>query len=757
MNRDKKTSFLIRICCIMGVGILCGCGRESLGAAGKSSTDTGYREEHYEWAETGFAQADDVPEEALLFLSDYERLDFEPPEETEAELHYQAVGENVFFLLDIYYSKEEALYYLRNSDKPSESLLLSPVDWGIGNGSIQGMAVQDEKKLVFWVGSDYQKSGLDGAYQHYYAVYTDDTGRLLEKVDIIETLKEYRIWEDSGYAGGVSCCDGEGNLYLCDDKNKEIYVVNREGRLVLKSSYPAGEEGDSLQAFRASEGEVVFAYQAGNQTELFCLNTEKDGKKLLAVEKFSEVCQWYGLKGHMLYYATDKELIRWNVATGERKIIVNLQENGVTNVYGSFLAETSDGIRMLFSERKECYALTFSEEEPQTKEQFVFCNIYGKDSFLEGRLAEFSRKNQMYTISYRDAADEDSAGKVLMEMANGAGPDMLFVSQEDMEKLQDVHALADLGQLLEDRTKEVLLPGVVEMGSFEGGIYGLPLYISVETVASSRKYWPKDSWTTAEIIELLEEQTALQGIYLDYFGQDSYFYNMYFLIGANLENSVFIKGAQGFDCELFRSVLRTVKDRTSESGYAGEILEAVGQGAYLGQQYPVFDMASFGTMYKRIGQDGFMAGYPVDTGRGNFIERSGMIVVNQSAAEKEGLYELLQYLYGVESQALLERKISVRLDIPERLVEYDEEENAYYWNRANGYRTLLPRKEDGSSYLEEYVAFLKGVTSRSAHSDELFDIVMEEADSYFYSDKDMEEVIEVIQRRVNLYVSEKER
>ena len=43
----------------------------------------------------------------------------------------------------------------------------------------------------------------------------------------------------------------------------------------------------------------------------------------------------------------------------------------------------------------------------------------------------------------------------------------------------------------------------------------------------------------------------------------------------------------------------------------------------------------------------------------------------------------------------------------------------------------------------------------SYDSDEMFMLVMEEADSYFNSDKDLDSVVELIQRRVQLYMDER--
>lgn len=66
----------------------------------------------------------------------------------------------------------------------------------------------------------------------------------------------------------------------------------------------------------------------------------------------------------------------------------------------------------------------------------------------------------------------------------------------------------------------------------------------------------------------------------------------------------------------------------------------------------------------------------------------------------------------------------------------------------------LKAKADGTSYLEEYLRLLKSAVPAAFDSDELFSMVMEEANVYFISDKNVDEVIDIIQSRVQIYLDE---
>lgn len=131
-----------------------------------------------------------------------------------------------------------------------------------------------------------------------------------------------------------------------------------------------------------------------------------------------------------------------------------------------------------------------------------------------------------------------------------------------------------------------------------------------------------------------------------------------------------------------------------------------------------------------------------------------MLVVNQNAMEKEEVRELVNNLLSLESQQMLSRAISVRMDIPEALLEYNASGKSYFWKSPNNTGYQLPARADGSSYLEEYSELLQKAQPIAFDSDDIFNIVMEEADTYFHSDKDLDTIIDVIQKRVQLYLDE---
>lgn len=73
---------------------------------------------------------------------------------------------------------------------------------------------------------------------------------------------------------------------------------------------------------------------------------------------------------------------------------------------------------------------------------------------------------------------------------------------------------------------------------------------------------------------------------------------------------------------------------------------------------------------------------------------------------------------------------------------------------GNGRYKALEAKENGSSFLEEYVAALKGLEGQDSRAEAVIDIVESEAELYFSGDRAAEQIAGIIQNRVQLYLDE---
>lgn len=126
-------------------------------------------------------------------------------------------------------------------------------------------------------------------------------------------------------------------------------------------------------------------------------------------------------------------------------------------------------------------------------------------------------------------------------------------------------------------------------------------------------------------------------------------------------------------------------------------------------------------------------------------------MVNARSENLEAVSAFLEYLLSFEMQSRLGMDgISVRTNMADRMIEFDEE-NGYVWIVPSFGMLVLQTFEDPT---EEYNAFLQRCEPYH-YNHEIFDIVWEESQAYFFGDKDALTVTRTIDNRVQLYLDER--
>ncbi len=683
-----------------------------------------------------------------LYTTGYDSVPYETPAEIISHKCTQIAFADSFYILDTYYTQKTIFYYfqkLTGSGETGERIPLSPNMWDIEDGTILGMDIVDDSRCVFLA---------DQGGKRYHMIYTDSQGNLIDSQELTEL--------PVGGSYTLLGCDSRGNLYLDDPGSHDIYLLDSDGKLLQSYSYSPSGGAAELESFRTSGGDRVIICDTPEEQTWLRMDEDAGTLKPMQIDQSENVQKWYGMTGNVLYYAANQQLASWDMVTGERKLVSKLNEiSSFTDLLDLAVMNTEDGLRLLVTEKnkEERYIINLSSTPPVVEGQITVANLYHEDSFFSGRVASFSKENPSYGIQYQALYLAGRSDRALLELATGGGPDVLYVSRQDMESLQANGALGDLRQLITQDTMDVLLPGAIQMGTHDDGLSAVPLSVTVRTLLTNREYWSEDTWTIDDIFSALQEQSQLQGLFLDITGQDTFLYNLYFMVGINIGDSPFIKdGKCEFDCQEFRDILTLIKDmsqKAENNSTPQDRLAPMVAGNYLGVEYFVANMSTFCNAYEKMGDKVNMIGYPSDTGKIYYLSDNGMLAINQNAMDKDGVKELVNYLLSLEAQQYLPYQLSVRLDIPESQLVYNSATRTYLWQSPNNTGYSLPAKENGESYLEEYLDFLRGAVPLAVSSDDIFDIVTEEADSYFQSDKDIDTVIDIIQRRVQIYLDER--
>ncbi len=400
----------------------------------------------------------------------------------------------------------------------------------------------------------------------------------------------------------------------------------------------------------------------------------------------------------------------------------------------------------------------------------------GVHAWLKAQVVRFNQQSDSYIVSLDECPEgtevEDFARRTSIEMMAGSGPDLLYG-----DVLGDYVYGAIRKGMLEDLTPYMEASGVKEEDYFPsafdgwregGGVYGVSLSVQMENwrirkgvleegvvpdgeaLADALLAWPEDGVLTlrydaAGVLRyLLEGSEDFWGI-LDWEA-----------------------GTCDFGGTSFAKILEAAK-RYGSDGLTErpEILER--RSSY---QILTFDtnadlaaegMEAAGVLF----EDGF---HPAMMNTFQGYHR--MMAVNANSAHAEGAWEFILFLLGEEAQTALQGKSnstgSYGIPVHKGAFEVCAEKEiatttkmeavlpAYIMSVGTELITKYPRSYQSltEDKVAEFKAVLEDARPLPLRTVPLLDIIVEEAEYYFDGTKSIEEVIAVIQNRVQLYMNE---
>lgn len=576
----------------------------------------------------------------------------------------------------------------------------------------------------------------------------------------------FRIW------------DGEGDILI---------ITDMEGT-VLSSQEPFPEQGEypwnadilhryENRAFDNGDGTVILSRckEEANVTELFLYDTELSEEKPLTVLD-AELVRSLCMDGtDMMYYTTLSSLNRWNRADNTRTRLLNLHENGISAspTSNNLLLNSAGELMICEMEGAIPYVFVLSGKKNQVEDEIRISILASIGSgILDRPVQMFSRTNPEYGFTLEQYSDKTERqalhDRVLMELAAGIGPDLMLVGREDMYTLCKNGLLMDVSELITEDIREQLLPCVVQSMTIDGQLAGIKLCSSYQTLFVSDALWNQDSWTMSDMLELLQSREDWDSTFSYCYWDYPIFYTPYELLSevmlTDLEHSEFLDIDQrtcSFDSPEFIKLLETCKkygQNQQPQQDMNEWYEQIKAGNSIAHLGDIAEgLASYSTDRNMYEGSAHIVGYPTRDGGKNYVSSNNpYLVVNAKSEHLEEIKALFTYLLSYECQ-FEESHSSVRKDVIRDSVVVNEFDGTLRLKVSNTKNTFmeLDTKPDGTSWLEEYLAFLDTCVPKPDWSyTQIGKILSEELAPYFAGDKSAEEVTKIIQSRIKLYLEE---
>lgn len=609
---------------------------------------------------------------------------------------------------------------------------------------------ENDIAMLFAEASSHNK----GNVSEYWLVRFDGEGKLQSKQAVLSGYQEKEI-NPYELVQGMWWCDKEGYQYVLRNDKSVIEVYDPEGSYVARKGYREEEEFVTA-AFHDNEGQIQFAVSDPGQYRAKVIRYDKENKEFVEIRIMDQTYVWHFTMeaDGKLYYSESSRLWCLDIDTDKPTEIFNYLASDIPDGYEEHVEHVSlaeSGEIILYVKNRDITEIhVLSNQEGETEEKITVLDIRGSN-YLQSCAAEYSRTEAEIPIQYKKASGEkeDIWPRTLAEFAAGKGPDILCISSDDeyVQILQEKGILADLSTLISGETKKQIFPGILESGTVSNVWVGVCPEAYVATYVTSDKVWDKDTWSTQDILTLIEKNEP-EGINVSDNGSATPENCLFFMLGAYMNDIPF----GDFTDERFREVLTYAKDFGKRPRLTESVSELIRDGRCVTTSMMILSANDFVSAMEQYGEHCRFMGFP---GQGDSVGSwlgTYLIVVNQNTKYTEEIGKFLEYVLSEEKQNAIIGFLGVREDVVRGNVYYDEYiEEWFYATSTTGCKFEKP---DGSTYMEEYVEFLRGLGPWPIKNTPIREIIEQETEKYFNDVYDLDRTIEVIDNRVQLYLDE---
>ena len=604
--------------------------------------------------------------------------------------------------------------------------------------------------------------------------------------------------QEYGYIQGYAA-DSEGRIIIV--YGESIIVVGADGKQLFKIDSFSDKENSWVNGVQTGgDGKVyINVYESGMNEEGryfggYNLKTvDFENKKLadgIQVKESSASGFTTGNAKYPLFYSNGTSLYGLN-ADGSGEEIINWINCGVDSSYINSVGFLGDDylIPPGYDEGDESYfQLVRKLDESEVKEKIlVTLAAYYLSESVRSAVIEFNDNSDEYAIqvkdysSYNDYSSGDesgyNAGMTMLnsEISSGNIPDILCISDvESFDNYTKKGLMADINTFIDndpDYKREDYCDSILRnMENAEGKLFAYPTNYYLVGFASKKKYVPNDGAVNLDDILNARKDG------MSFFSQDAdrkSFLQVALIFGTN----TFIDknaGTCDFNNDNFKKLLELSKEFPEEVDYQ-KLQEDPDYWENYDMQYrndktlaSVFTFYNYSEINRMeqgsFGEEISLYGMP-GTNAGPAIMPSTIISISASSPYGDAGWKLIKSAVSEERQSkndwngfpmnnAAKKKLAEKAMKPETYTDENGEEveaDNTYWLGDQEIKIDLPTQDDIDridNLANETGTVILGLQQ------EVADIIYEEATNYYNGQNTVDQTAEMIQSRVQLYMSE---
>lgn len=784
MKYCHKKRLVFYIFLLMTIAVLAGCGRNAKDASEEESVSMESPAQTIDWDTCQMTEPQKVEDGPKWYLTEYHDDWITPPDrDYDWTYSMDTAAPDGDICSRLQYSTGNAadgnyrawnyLDYFDAQTGQSFHTSFDPDGWELPEGSLLlDMDMAGEQQVVFLF-RGYEKAGSPLSYCTLVFYHLKEG--LLKTLDLLPALTEAGITKEAELILDSTkkniLCDPNGCCYLIWDDR--LVVVDDEGRLQCCM----GQEEDTPPAYlcKSSTGFPIFTTENKSDHSNSYWAFDFAAGEMRSLGETTKVTLKYGCMDASgnLYYLGGDNIVRWNILTGKRDNIFDCKANNICSnaIARKVMTIRENGDLVIMdsaTEKQNIYVL--SPVPPENARTLTLVSTSNENQMPQAAAVLFSMKNPGVKIEFsgleasgigsRDEA-QAYADNLLNRIVAGDAPDMFIVSPENMQILYEKGALADLTGIIPSQTQEQVFDCIWNAGTIDGKLMGLTTSLSASGILVSDELWSQNTWTLEDILALAEAEPkdTLKGL-IPLSGYRPLASDVLdWLALQNIDPALVDResGTCHFDSEVFRRLLEYCKNTpvpaSNPDSQDPAPARAVRDGEYLAYAREVYGFPDFSYQMSLFPENYHWVGIPTRGESGNLVQTGFFLVVSKDTENMDLIKEFLPFLYDSDLQRQFPGNC-LRRDVLRERVFVSEMDSSVNFSIGDGNYLTLDGKPDGTSYVEDYIAFLDNCVPRPPRDNTIADIVLEEAEAYFAGDKDMDTVIDIIQSRVQLYLNE---
>ncbi|MBR3507577.1 MAG: extracellular solute-binding protein [Lachnospiraceae bacterium] len=739
----------------------------------------------YDWKERGFSANEKVNVNESLFLGKYNKWDHNL--ENWDGIHYVDSGAkgDFFWYLAAYKDSTGK----RTAGSGGTYLLET---YQVSQGKIdekvfKARDVGAEGDLGYLVGMDYID---DGKYMFRWAKYEqNDEGLYRQSEDDViitdlngnysvvdfkrqfteDQLEEYaeRELPMMPYVKCRTC--GNREIWVLSSSvagSQKICIYEQNGERILEKVATGSQY--FMQPFLDQDECLILPVRNTESNDICLLWFDPDTKNMKELghvndEKY-DIVRFCGMDQNTIYYeAADPEagtrmgIVQWNVGTGDRNWMLGLDVSNYLQYKTWWLLSEGKIVSgfLMWEEYRNTddWIVSVTDKQDSGEGDIRIADLTGSSEKLKKCASSASMNNPGITYRYEDVSSDGKKNIINAELSKNEGPDIMFVSMKDFYNLDEKGLLLDLKDMVSRKTLDNLLPGVPEIGRTGNGLMGIPIGLHVETMMVGKGVGKVSQWNLEVVTDLMKRGLLNTSIWSPYV-MNSYLEpasTVQLLINYSMNNSFLIDWGTKtchFDDDRFVQLLETTKTDGSKQVRSEDAKNDL-TWVYLNSYLNLIDFMA------RASDEGEIVGFPGQYKNGGFlVADQGVLVVNKNVKDKDAVRWFIEKILSKEIQNQQEDnpQISILKFEPKDYITTDHDGNRYYFN------TFLVDKIDEMDEQSNPIlladAFLNDCLPAPKAYYEIRTIIAEELQSFYAKEKDAKSVADVINNRVQIYLSE---